>query len=175
MDSTYTNAINRFIGEVTPALSVYARHWGGDAEDLVQEVLLKLVRETNWPDNPRAWAFRVLRNLALNRQRAGYRRTKHESLSAQQRESWFELRFDQVLDGDAATRHLLNLSDDDREIVVARIWGELSFEEIAALVDRPLSTVHRRYGAALETLKQRLESPPNMTNKLPSIQKSVRK
>lgn len=174
MDSTYSNALNRFIGEVTPALSVYARHWGGDAEDLVQEVLLKLVRESTWPDNPRAWAFRVLRNLALNRQRAGFRRTKHESQSAQQRESWFELRFDQVLDGDAATRQLLDLSKDDREIVVARIWGEMSFEEIAALVERPLSTIHRRYGVALETMKRALESRPNTTNKLPTIQKSVR-
>ena len=40
----------------------------------------------------------------------------------------------------------------EREIVVARIWGDLPFDEIAELVDVSTSTAHRRYQKALAML-----------------------
>ncbi len=44
----------------------------------------------------------------------------------------------------------------DREILIARIWGERSFEEIADLVGLGTSTVYRKYQQALHTLGSRL-------------------
>ena len=41
----------------------------------------------------------------------------------------------------------------EREIVVARIWGRLSFAQIAELVEQSSSAVHRRYKRALAELR----------------------
>jgi len=45
---------------------------------------------------------------------------------------------------------------EQREIVIPRIWGGLTFDEIAALTGDSRTTVHRRYGEALETLREKL-------------------
>ena len=44
-----------------------------------------------------------------------------------------------------------------REVLVARIWGQLSFEEIAGLCHISAATAWRRYQAALDALRSRLE------------------
>ena len=58
-----------------------------------------------------------------------------------------------------ATRALEGLPLAEREVVVARIWGGLSFEEIAGLTGALTSTVHRRYQAGLAALRERLGLP----------------
>ena len=52
---------------------------------------------------------------------------------------------------------LQKLPEQNREIVVARIWGGLSFEQIAELTNLSSSSAHRHYRASLEELKQYLE------------------
>ena len=44
----------------------------------------------------------------------------------------------------------------DREIVVARIWGDMSFEQIAELVERSMSFVYRRYQSVLIVLEKKM-------------------
>ena len=45
----------------------------------------------------------------------------------------------------------------EREIVIARIWGDLSFEQIAELVERSPSFVYRRYQHTLSELEKKFE------------------
>jgi RNA polymerase sigma-70 factor (ECF subfamily) len=52
---------------------------------------------------------------------------------------------------------LAALDPELREVVVARTWGGLGFEQIAALVGCSTSTAHRRYLAGLAVLRERLE------------------
>ena len=47
----------------------------------------------------------------------------------------------------AATAALAELSDDEREVIVAHIWGGLTFAQIAEVTGLPSSTAHRRYEA----------------------------
>ncbi len=54
-------------------------------------------------------------------------------------------------------RSLERLPDDQREAVVLRIYAGLTFEQIAAVVHAPLSTVAARYRRALEKLRPCLE------------------
>ena len=49
---------------------------------------------------------------------------------------------------------------DIREIVVARVWGGLTFEQISQLNGGSSSTVHRRYCEALEQLKENISGNP---------------
>src|SRR5262249_25427490 len=58
-----------------------------------------------------------------------------------------------------ATRLLADLPLEQREVVVARIWGGLTFEDVARLAGCSLPTAHRRYQAALAALRERLEGP----------------
>ena len=48
------------------------------------------------------------------------------------------------------------LSNEKREVVIARIWGGLTFEEIAEVAEISSSEAHRRYEAALASLRKRL-------------------
>jgi RNA polymerase sigma factor (sigma-70 family) len=49
------------------------------------------------------------------------------------------------------------LPADQREVVVLRVYGQLSFAEVAVVVGAPLATVAARYRRALERLRLRLE------------------
>jgi RNA polymerase sigma-70 factor (ECF subfamily) len=46
-----------------------------------------------------------------------------------------------------------------REVIVARIWGSLTYAEIAELVGTSLSTAQRRYEQGIRELQTRLENP----------------
>lgn len=133
------------------ALTLYARQWCRAPEDAVQEAMIELVRQKPAPESPVGWLYTTVRRRAMNLARAEGRRMKHQQQAAGQRESWFlPSESDESYDYESLLAQLPQL---DREIVVARIWGERSFAEIAELVERPLSTVHRRYQQALSDLQ----------------------
>jgi RNA polymerase sigma-70 factor (ECF subfamily) len=49
------------------------------------------------------------------------------------------------------------LPDEQKEVVVLRVYGGLTFAQIAEVIEAPLATVATRYRRALERLKRRLE------------------
>ena len=150
----------RWIETHGATLVLYAKQWNADeAEDIVQETFLRLVRRAQWegtPDNPAAWLFTAVRNEAIDRQRKAKRRQKYEKLAASERPVWFETPPDSPLQASELLETLDELPMEQREIVVARIWGGLTFDEIAALIGDSRTTVHRRYGEALEMLRLKL-------------------
>jgi RNA polymerase sigma-70 factor (ECF subfamily) len=50
------------------------------------------------------------------------------------------------------------LADELREVLVARVWGQLSLEEVGKLCGVSTATAFRRYEAALKALRSKLES-----------------
>jgi RNA polymerase sigma factor (sigma-70 family) len=155
MPSTDPHLLARLYRQHAPALRLYARQWGGGAEDLVQEAFVCLARQESPPDNVRAWLYRVVRNQALTAARTAARRKRREELASAP-EAWFS-RADEQLDAREATRVLAELPLETREVIVARLWGGLTFEEIAGLVGCSLPTAHRRYQAGLAQLRERLD------------------
>jgi RNA polymerase sigma-70 factor (ECF subfamily) len=149
------------------ALRLYARQWcdEGEAEDLVQEAFVRLATLPGEPDQVNAWLHRVVRNEAISRARSRSRRRRRET-HASGREAWFAA-VDEQIDAQIATRHLAELDPDCREVIVARIWGGLSFDQIARLQGCSLTTAHRRYHDGLARLQTRLEAPC-ATNPAPS-------
>src|SRR6187431_2501170 len=59
------------------------------ADDVVQEALIKLARQSPPPDEPKAWLYRVVRNAALTMRRGASRRRRHETDAAAERDAWF--------------------------------------------------------------------------------------
>src|SRR5947209_5548085 len=137
------------------ALCLYARQWPEGDEDLVQDAFVKLAQQSPVPEQVLPWLYRVVRNGAFAAGRGAARRRRREKrVSAA--EAWFGAAEDHI-DGREATRLLAELSLEQREVVVARIWGGLLFEEIAQLTGCSLPTAHRRYQAGLAALRERLD------------------
>jgi RNA polymerase sigma-70 factor (ECF subfamily) len=149
--------LGRLYREYAPALRLYARQWPGGDEDLVQDAFVKLAQQSPAPEQALPWLYRVVRNGALAAGRgAARRRRRQDKVSAA--EAWFAAADDR-LDGREAMRLLAELPLEQREVVVARIWGGLTFEEVARLAGCSLPTAHRRYQAGLAALRERLEGP----------------
>ena len=134
-------------------LILYARQWANrEAEDVVQEAFLKLLTTNPPPDAPKTWLYRVTRNAAIDRQR------KSRWFRPPPLENWFENLPDksQPFDGVELTQLLETLPEVQREIVIAKIWGGMTFAEIAELTQRPLSSVHSDYQSGIERLRKEL-------------------
>lgn len=147
--------LGRLYRQHAAALRLYARQWGEGAEDLVQEAFVRLARQSPPPEQVLPWLYGVVRNEALAAHRAAARRRERER-RAGAAGAWFTTAEDR-LDADEATRLLSALPVELREVIVARVWGGLTFEEIARLVGCSLPTAHRRYQAGLAELRERLE------------------
>jgi RNA polymerase sigma factor (sigma-70 family) len=148
------------------SLRLYARQWldAQAAEDVVQEAFLGLMAQNLPPANVRAWLFRAVRNEAISALRSRVRRQRREHEVALVKGDFFESRTAELIDARLAQDALESLPHEQREVVVLRLWGQLTLAEIAALVGLPTSTVYDHYRSALSKMRKQLESPCRKTN-----------
>lgn len=132
-----------------------------DALDVVQEVFLKWHRQCSRivPDQPRGWLRRVTVNRAIDLRRQ--RRTVAPA-DAMQTEPADEspdvlAREDRdLLRADFAAA-LESLSDAQRSVLVAKVYDELTFRQIAQDLGLAISTVKTHYLRALRAVRQKLK------------------
>ncbi len=152
----------RLFGELLdrhgPALVLFARQFCAVAEDVVQDAFLKLFH-ANTPTlgDPVAWLYRVVRNGALDAAKSERRRKRRETIA--QPSTWFVEPEVGGLDADRAVAALERLPAELRETIVARLWGGLTFEQIAGVTVCSASTAFRRYEAGLAALREILGVP----------------
>jgi RNA polymerase sigma-70 factor (ECF subfamily) len=155
----YQNRLYRFLLRLT--------HQPAEAEDLFQQTWLRIA-ERHRQYNPRqsfeAWLFTVARNLAIDH----LRRVRPQSLDiatdegatlAEQLPSAGLSALDKLLARERAERVLAALQQlpvPYREVLVLRFEEELQLEEIARVVDAPLSTVKTRLARGLERMRRLL-------------------
>ncbi|TWT76066.1 ECF RNA polymerase sigma factor SigK [Posidoniimonas polymericola] len=132
-------------------LALYASQWTASPDDCVQEALVELARQPRTPDSPVAWLYRVVKRRALNAARGDRRRREREQAVGQSRVATAG---SQATDFAEIAELLAQLDGPDREAVVLRLWGGLTFAEIADTLGLSTATAHRRYEQALETLRQ---------------------
>lgn len=140
-------------------LLLYARHLAGDqqAEDIVQDAFVKLLRQRKRPDNVRAWLFRVVRNASVSwMRRLGLRRLFFQKMS-ETSPAWFQSCPDDLIDAQQLQALLKELSPSHREVLLLRVWGQMSLKDVAQVVKKPISTVHHMHQTALEMLRKKLE------------------
>jgi RNA polymerase sigma-70 factor (ECF subfamily) len=145
----------RLIDAHAAPLVLWARQWCGAPEDVVQDAFLKLVRQRQPPRDPVAWLYRVVRNGAIDAGKTARRRQARESAVARP-ERWFVEAEVEGLDAETAVAALRKLPLEQREIIVARHWGGLSFEQIAEVAGCSVSSAFRRYGAGIDALRKEL-------------------
>jgi RNA polymerase sigma factor (sigma-70 family) len=141
-----------------PPLILYARQWCGTPEDVVQEAFIKLARQRKPPRDPVAWLYRVVRNGAIDAGRSERNRQRRESAVARPQQ-WFVERDVDGLDAAAAVAALEHLPAQEREVIVARLWGGLGFEQIAELAGCSASSAFRRFSAGIDSLRRELGLP----------------
>ena len=145
------------------------------AEDLVQEVFLRIVRRA---DSFRGqakfttWMYTIARNLIIDTaRRERHRRTVPLDAPVRSAEPGGETRLDRTADQGPTPDRLaadsrfssrleeaLNgLPDDQREVFLMREVKGLKFREISDVVGIPLNTVKSRMRYALESLRVALE------------------
>ncbi len=146
--------LGRLLDEHGGALVLYAAQWTETPDDCVQEALVELVKQPVLPRSPVAWLFRVVRNRAISQARAAGRRKKHERHAAALLPAWSQPAEEPPFSDKELAAAIDMLLPEHREVLVARVWGGLGFEEIAELIGAATSSAHRRYEAALANLRQ---------------------
>lgn len=129
-----------------------------DAMDLNQEVFLKAyqsLRKLEDPGRFAPWLFRIAHNEAYSL----LRKPKMDQPPEVSRERAEAPSFGQLLPLEtslAVERALTQLSPEQREAVLLKVYQGLKFEEISEVLDTPVSTIKSRVYTALEQLKQSL-------------------
>lgn len=134
------------------ALVLYARQWCRDPDDAFQEALMDMMQLRRPPNDPAGWLFTTVKRKAMNHARSEARRQKYTDAFASEQDAWFVTQPNSSLEVEQVVMQLQELEAMEREIVVAKIWGDLNFEQIADLVGSSRSSVHRCYRSALEKL-----------------------
>ena len=128
--------LGRIFDEHAAALVLFARQWCDAPEDVVQDAFVALAQQRASPDQIISWLYRVVRNGAITAARRSNRRRRREGRAAQAElvsdEPWFSATDDRI-DAESASRLLALLDVEIREVIVSRLWGGLTFEEIAEL------------------------------------------
>ena len=125
--------------------------------DIVQEVFVKLAA-SDLPANIRPWLYAAVRNRCLNQLRKQKRTGQLlERLALENRIAYFQPDDKTTESLAEPVQNALNtLPSELREIVVMKIWGKLTFDDIARITSVPSSTAHNRYKKALNLLKSEL-------------------
>jgi RNA polymerase sigma-70 factor (ECF subfamily) len=143
-----------------PALVLFARQWSAtraDAEDAVQNGFLRFWKSRNTAREPVPYLYACVRTAAMDLGRGERRRDRYENAIEPGGDvSAFEFPVERR-EREAAIEAALNqLPGDQREVVVMKIWGELTFAQIGQALGMPLSTAASRYRYALARLEQEL-------------------
>ena len=145
-------------------------HSQNDAEDLVQETYLKALRHfTSFQPgtNFRAWMYRILRNTFLT-SRTGLRAASTVSLDAEEEEGR-ELAVENETPETILMNHLNsllvqsaidNLPLHHREVLVLCDVEEMSYREIAEILQIPIGTVMSRLARGRKIVRESLHSTP---------------
>jgi RNA polymerase sigma-70 factor (ECF subfamily) len=133
-------------------LILYGRSLGlshGEAEDVLQETFVALLKLAHKPDEPEHYCVRTFRNRAMNFHRSGWRRLARELESIR----WFERGPTRDDEETEAVRRLADLPPEQREVIVLKIWNDMTFEAIGRLLEIPANTAAGRYRYGLNKLR----------------------
>ena len=159
------NALHYLDGLYGYAMSL--THNRADAEDLVQETYLRAMSafERLRPNsNLKSWLFTILRNIYLNQIRVGlsqlwvdidepaHGRWEFEDKSSKDPLFLYVAKAKQA----EVRKAIEKLPDAYREVIVLREFEELSYEQIAQVLDCPSGTVMSRLSRARERLREML-------------------
>ena len=146
-----------------PALLLFARQWSAtsaDAEDALQNGFVRFwkTRRKNLHEgrDELAYLYACVRSAAMDLGRSQRRRDLREREARRAHESAFEFSVERAEREDMIEAALNQLPGDQREVVVMKIWGGLTFAQIAEALSVPANTAASRYRYAIARLQKEL-------------------
>ena len=137
-------------------LILYGRALGlshAESEDVLQETFVKLLKLSETPCQPEHYCLRCFRNGALNYRRSFWRRISRELESMR----WFERQQGESPHERLAMKCLAGLPQEQREVIVLKVWHSYTFEEIGQILEVSPNTAAGRYRYGLKKLKNCLK------------------
>jgi RNA polymerase sigma-70 factor (ECF subfamily) len=137
-----------------PALVLFATAIMGETErarDAVQHVFLKLLQDDKLQGafDKKAYLFACVRNAVLNEVRMERRNAVLDPEAA-----WFDPPQRDYAAELNQRRALACLPEDQRQVVVLHIWGDLTFQQISELLNISANTAASRHRYALAKLRE---------------------
>lgn len=134
-----------------------------DAEDVLQDALVKTWKtcEGRIGAETSSLVFTNIRRCAIDRARSNLRREEREHMVAGEQpeteEALFEFAEDNEVFAKSVQEALARIPEKHREVIALKIWGGLTFAQIAGQLGESPNTVASRYRYGLEHLKKLLE------------------
>jgi RNA polymerase sigma-70 factor, ECF subfamily len=138
-----------------PGLLLYACSLLGRkhaAEDVLQQVFMKLLEQNTIPEEPKPYLFRAVHNVALNSIR-----NENKQVDLADIEPWFEAPQQDHAARVTLTTELMLIPQEQRHVLVLHLWGGLSFDEIATMLVISPNTAASRYRYALQKLRAAMQ------------------
>jgi RNA polymerase sigma-70 factor (ECF subfamily) len=154
MENDLLNECQRLYDAKAAQMLLYGRALGlscAEAEDVLQETFLAVMRLKTAPTKLEHYCLRVYRNRALNYRRGLLRRLAREW----EARSWFDSTQPDHRE-EPAMRQLAALPPEQREVIVLKVWHQYTFEEIGSLAGISPNTAAARYRYGLQKLRNGL-------------------
>lgn len=120
-----------------------------DAEEAIQNVFLKLVRRNDRSIPKEAYVFASVRNQCIDMQRTAKRKGEGEALV-----ELIDSRNVDPLIRKMVQDSLLELSEEQREVIILKFFCQLTLSEIAIVLGVNQNTVAGRYRYGLDRLQE---------------------
>jgi RNA polymerase sigma-70 factor, ECF subfamily len=147
-----TGWCERLYEDQAAKLILYGRALGlshAESEDVLQETFIALLKLAAPPERPDHYGLRSFRNRALNYRRNLWQRIRRELESCH----WFDNAEEETPQEQAAMRCLAGLPQEQREVIVLKIWHDRTFEEIGVLLAISPNTAAGRYRYGLQKIR----------------------
>ncbi len=143
----------------TPRLLLYARQQArseADAQDLLQDAVVEAWRrQTENQPPPLALVFATIRRRAVDWARSADRRAGREAASLQEdAPCWFDSSPEERERARLIEQAMRALPEIYREAVTLKIWGGLTFTEMAEALQVPANTAASRYRYGINELRK---------------------
>ena len=148
-----------FFDRHRPALAAYAHALAptpADAADLIQDVLLSMLRTERSPESALAYVLGAMRHRAIDHARRAGRAAEAMPRFSPSRALGAARPEDAEATG-RLCRALDEIPTDHAEVVILRLRSGLTFEEIAAVLERPTGTVSSQYSRAIKALRETIQ------------------
>jgi RNA polymerase sigma-70 factor, ECF subfamily len=160
MDESPTQAEwRRWLDDHAPKFLLFARQQArseADAQDLVQEAVVEAVRrQGEEPPPPPALVFATIHRRAIDWARRDERRAGRERTTIESAETcWFDVSPEERERAQLIQAAMSNLPESYREVITLKVWGGLTFAEIASSLGIPANTAASRYRYGLAELRK---------------------
>lgn len=131
---------------------------GAAAEDVVHDALLAVAALETPPENLKAYVYRVIRNKALHQIKQA-QRLDDSDLDADyiDRLSVKEFNSEERIYIEQALQQVATLQSNHQQVLLLKFFADLSFKDIAEIMDSPMNTVSSWYRRGLQQLQEKLD------------------